>query len=112
MLQMLQHLTGNRIFPRLVIPRKTSELFQIFWLKRIKRKRGIYIRAFFIYFYKSELTQGPFFVHFCLLFLLHGNCVLFRSHFYNMSISALTRVSHTGEKFFEKNCLQRGSALF
>ena len=36
---------------------------------------------------------------------------LFHPHCY-VSISALTRQSHTGQKFSEKNFLQRGTALF
>ena len=45
----------------------------------------------------------PFFVRFCTFFF-HEKNVLFRLHFY-MFISALTKLSHTGQKFFKKQFL-------
>ena len=47
---------------------------------------------------------------FTFLLLLDKVCA-FYPHFY-VSISALTRQSHTGQKFSEKNFLLRGTALF
>ena len=48
---------------------------------------------------KGEFTQYPFFVRFCFSLTKYP---LFHPHFY-VSISALTRQSHTGQKFSEKN---------
>ena len=59
---------------------------------------------------KGEFTQYPFFVRFLRLCFSLNKYVLFYSHFY-IPISALTKLSHTGQKLSEKNFLQRGTAL-
>ena len=53
------------------------------------------------------------FVRFFTFLLLREQVlyVLFHPQFV-MSISALTKLSHTGQKLSEKNFLQRGTALF
>ena len=58
-------------------------------------------------FHKGKFTQYPFFVRFCLFMLLNKKkYALFHPHF-NMPIFALTRFSHTRQKF-----LLRSTALF
>ena len=57
---------------------------------------------------EGGFAQYPFSVHFCTFFL---NAFFFSFPFCT-SISLLTEPSHTGHKFFEKNSLYRGPALF
>ena len=63
---------------------------------------------------KDEFTQYPLFVRFGPFFLrlcFMKKYALFHPHFCK-SISALTRQSHTGQKFSKKIFLERGTALF
>ena len=53
---------------------------------------------------KGEFTQYSFFVRFFTFLVLLDKVCAFSS--------ALTRQSHTGQKFSEKNFLLRGTALF
>ena len=62
---------------------------------------------------KGEFTQYTSFVRFCPYFLRIcfsvNKYVLFHPHFHEF-ISALTRLSHIGQKLSEKNFLQSGTA--
>ena len=61
---------------------------------------------------KGEFTQYPFFVRFFLRFYFSVNkYVLFHLHVY-MPISALTKLSHTGQKLSEKMFLRRVQPYF